>query len=269
MKEGAEHTRDWLRSVAASVDDRRGWDFSRMQTEREPVPWDYMEVAPHYLKPTDAVLDIGTGGGEKLLAFSPHFEMGVGIDPDPEMIRVAQENGARQPNVTFTEMGAEALAFPDSTFDVVLARHAPTVVPEAVRVLKPGGYFVTQQVGAENMANIREEFGTRRAHRGTGPRALHNDDHRARVDGLIKNGCRIVATGAYNVHYWVKDIPSLIFWFKAIAGGNEVPDGFTIDRDWQTVNRIITRYSTANGVLTNEHRTLLIARKGHAHGPST
>lgn len=77
-----------------------------------------------------------------------------------------------------------------------------------------------------------------------------------------------MANGAYNVHYWVKDIPSLIFWFRAIAGGNEAPDGFTIDRDWQPVDRIIARHSTTNGVLANEHRTLLIARKGEARGMS-
>lgn len=51
-----------------------------------------------------------------------------------------------------------------------------------------------------------------------------------------------MANGAYNVHYWVKDIPSIIFWFRAIAGGNEAPDGFTIDRDWQPVDRIIARH---------------------------
>ena len=148
-----------LKRVEDSIDDRRGWDFSRMQTGREPVPWDYIEIVARYLKPTDTVLDVGTGGGEKLLAFSPLFARGVGIDPDVDMIQVARENGATQPNVTFVEMGAERLAFPDATFDVVLTRHAPTVVSEVVRVLRPGGYFVTQQIGAGNMATIREAFG--------------------------------------------------------------------------------------------------------------
>ncbi len=46
------------------------------------------------------------------------------------------------------------------------------------------------------------------------------------------------------------------------AGANEVPAGFSIERDWQTVSRIIARYSTPRGIETNEHRTLLIAHKG-------
>ncbi|MDQ4100545.1 MAG: class I SAM-dependent methyltransferase [Chloroflexota bacterium] len=245
-----------LMEIAASVDERRGWDFSRMQTEREPVPWDYLEIVPRYLTFADAVLDIGTGGGEKFLAFAQYFEQGVGIDPDPDMIRAARENAASQPNVTFVEMGFEALSFPDATFDVVLNRHALLCVPEVVRVLKPGGYVVTQGVGAANMANIREAFGT-----GSGVR--YADEYRAAIDSLLAHGCRIVVTGSYNVRYWVKDLPSLIFWFKAIAGANEVPEGFSVERDWQIVKRIVAEWTTPRGVLTNEHRTLLIAQKEH------
>jgi SAM-dependent methyltransferase len=252
--EGAAYTYQQLRDIAATVGDRRGWDFSRMQTARDPVPWDYMEIVPRYLQRSDAILDVGTGGGERLIAFSQYFGTGVGIDPDPEMIGAARENGALHPNVTFVEMGAEALAFPEATFDVVLTRHAPVCVPEVVRVLKPGGYFVTQGIGALNMANIREAFGT-------GSSVQYEEDYRSSIDEFTRLGCRIVATGSYNVRYWVKDIPSLIFWFKAIAGANEVPEGFSIDRDWQAVSRIIAECSSPGGVLTNEHRTLLVAQK--------
>lgn len=250
-----------LRQIEATVTPRRGWDFSRMQTEREPVPWDYMEVVPNYLTPRDTVLDIGTGGGEKLLALSQHFGRGVGVDPDPEMIQAARENGAGQAKVTFEAMAAEALAFPDASFEVVLDRHAPIDVSEVVRVLKPGGYFVTQQVGTQNMGNICEEFGTGRTIRNVNHAALDDGDQRGLIEEFTRRGCRVLSSAAYNVHYWVKDIPSLIFWFKAIAGGNEIPKGFSIERDGHTVSRIIQRYSTAKGVQTNEHRTLVVVRK--------
>ena len=38
----------------------------------------------------------------------------------------------------------------DSCFDMVIDRHGDFNAEEIYRVLKPGGYFVTQQVGAEN-----------------------------------------------------------------------------------------------------------------------
>lgn len=249
-----EYTYEELRGIASEVEERIGWDFSRMRTEREPVPWDYLDVASHYITFTDAVLDIGTGGGEKLLALAGGAGSAVGVDPDPDMVQAAQGNGVGYPNVRFLQMGAEALALEDASFDVALTRHAPTHVPEVVRVLKSGGYFVTQEVGANNMSNIRQAFNT-------GSGTQYDEDERARLDAFTRLGCRIVATGAYDVRYWVKDIASLIFWFQAIAGANEVPEDFSIDRHWRVVQRIIAEHWTPNGVLTNEHRTLLVVQK--------
>ncbi len=193
-----------LRDLAATVGDRSGWDFSRMRTARGPVPWDYLEVVLRYLTESDVVLDVGTGGGERLVALAPSFASGTGVDPDPEMVRFARENGALAPNVTFLEMGAEALAFPEASFDVVLTRHAPVCVPEVVRVLKPGGHFVTQGVGARNMDNIRRAFGT-------GSPDRYDTEFRSTIAEFTERGCRIVATGDYDVRYWVEDVPSLIF----------------------------------------------------------
>ncbi len=130
----------------------------------------------------------------------------------------------------------------------------PVSVPEVVRVLKPDGYFVSQQAGPNNRANIRQAFDT-----GSGTR--YADDERARIDAFTRPGCRIVATAAYDVRYWVRDIASLIFWFGAIAGANEVPADFSIDRHWRVFQRIIAEYGTPKGVLTNEHRTLLVEQK--------
>lgn len=250
----SSHTREQLNEIAEAVGERNGWDFSRMQTERDRVPWEYLEIVPRYLRTTDAVLDIGTGGGEKLLTLSQYFEHGIGIDPDPDMIRTARETGSSQSTVAFEEMGAENLGFPDATFDVVLTRHAPIHVPEVTRVLKPGGYFVSQQVGVRNMANIRRAFRT-------GSDIEYDDEYRSWIDGFTSYGCRITATGTYDVNYWVKNISSLVFWFRAIAGAKEVPAEFSIDRHWQIINRIVSDYSDSRGVRTNEHRTLLIAQK--------
>ena len=46
--------------------------------------------------------------------------------------------------------GKEKLPFDDGCFDMVINRHGDFRADEIYRVLKPGGLFVTQQVGAEN-----------------------------------------------------------------------------------------------------------------------
>jgi SAM-dependent methyltransferase len=46
--------------------------------------------------------------------------------------------------------GKEKLPFEDGSFDMVINRHGDFNPKEIHRVLKPGGIFITQQVGAEN-----------------------------------------------------------------------------------------------------------------------
>jgi ubiquinone/menaquinone biosynthesis C-methylase UbiE len=150
-----------LKRIAETVGERSGWDFSRVRDERDPTPWDYADVVRRYLRPEDRVLDVGTGGGELFLELAPGFGEGVGIDFDAEMIRVARENAhdGSPSHVSFEPMDARSLRLPDGSFDAVLNRHAPTEAAEIVRVLRPGGVFVTQQVGRKNTENICSVFG--------------------------------------------------------------------------------------------------------------
>ena len=48
------------------------------------------------------------------------------------------------------------LAFADASFDMVINRHGDFYPDEIHRVLKPGGLFITQQVGAENDRELVE-----------------------------------------------------------------------------------------------------------------
>ena len=155
-----------LKQIADSIAPIHGWDFSRMRTRRDPVPWEYHEVVRAYLNPTSRVLDVGTGGGEGFLRLAPHFGSGVGVDPDPGMLRAARENAAAavagglpRDRVSFEPMPEDALPFPDASFDVVLLRHAPVLLDEVLRVLRPGGVFITHGVGTRNRRNIYRAFG--------------------------------------------------------------------------------------------------------------
>jgi phosphatidylethanolamine/phosphatidyl-N-methylethanolamine N-methyltransferase len=94
------------------------------------------------------VLEVGVGTGLSLPAYARHLEI-VGIDLSPEMLEKARErvSGERLRNVTgLYEMDAGELAFPDASFDTVVAMYVMTVVPdpekvmrELSRVCRPGG----------------------------------------------------------------------------------------------------------------------------------
>src|ERR1700722_2597244 len=146
-----------LDGLLAGVRTRRGWDFSGMNELRQPVPWDYPDVVLRYLRPADVVLDVGTGAGERLRDLASSFGHGLGIDADPEMVRLAREDPAVG-NLSF-QVCSERLESVPGTFDVILDRHAPFDLNAVAGRLRAGGYFITQQVGEWNMACVKAALG--------------------------------------------------------------------------------------------------------------
>jgi phosphatidylethanolamine/phosphatidyl-N-methylethanolamine N-methyltransferase len=84
------------------------------------------------------VLEVGVGTGLSLPCYGKHLEV-TGIDLSPEMLEKAKGRVERQrlDNVSsLHEMDAGALAFPDESFDTVVAMYVMTVVPDAERVMR-------------------------------------------------------------------------------------------------------------------------------------
>ncbi len=101
--------------------------------------------------PTDRLLDIATGGGNVARVFSPFVAEVVASDLTPRMLTAAAAAFAKLglANVRTVEADAEALPFPDASFEIVTCRIAPHHFPhpdrfiaEAARVLTPGGRFL-------------------------------------------------------------------------------------------------------------------------------
>ena len=244
-----------LEQISDAAGNLKGWDFSHMRTACGPVPWDYPKIACRFIRRTDSVLDVGTGGGEIFLGLAPHFEKGIGIDQSRKMIEQARQNKADWgiTNIDFDMMAANDLILPDARFDVVLNRHCYVDVRETVRVLRSKGYFITQQVACENTLNILEAFGW--------TFAIFRDGGSQPVDELSaefkRAGCRIIGMAEYDVPYWFLDVDSLVFWLKAVP----LPEPFDVHKHLDGVNRIINEYFTDRGIETNEQRELLIVQK--------
>jgi ubiquinone/menaquinone biosynthesis C-methylase UbiE len=108
-------------------------------------------VAIADLRPGEAVLDLGCGGGLDVFLAATRVGPGgrvVGVDASPEMVARARSSAARTRlnNVRFGEGSIEKLPFGAGAFDVVLSNcvinHCPdpgVVFREARRVLRPRG----------------------------------------------------------------------------------------------------------------------------------
>ena len=107
------------------------------------------------------ILDVGTGTGFFAILLAEKGHRVEGIDLTPAMLEEARTL-AKQRNldITFREMDAQNLAYPDGTFDVVISRNLTWTLPDPerayaswFRVLKPGGVLLN--FDAEYAAHVR------------------------------------------------------------------------------------------------------------------
>lgn len=103
-----------------------------------------------HLEPGSRVLEVGVGTGLSLTAYPPHCDV-LGVDLAEDMLSRAQRKVERQgwEHVELAVGDAQALDFPDESFDYVTSFHVVSVVPdprqmmrEMARVCRPGGRLV-------------------------------------------------------------------------------------------------------------------------------
>jgi phosphatidylethanolamine/phosphatidyl-N-methylethanolamine N-methyltransferase len=105
------------------------------------------------------ILEVGVGTGISLSNYSRQHRI-IGVDLSEAMLRKARRRVADLglTNVEKLEvMDAEHLSFPDALFDVVVAAHVISTVPnpetaldECARMLRPGGeMIVVSRIGAD------------------------------------------------------------------------------------------------------------------------
>lgn len=99
--------------------------------------------------PDQTVIDLGTGTGTLARGFALRGCKVVGVDPDPLMIRMAEEmDRQNKVNIKYVEAKAEVTGLDGGAADVVSAGQCwhwfdrPRANAEIIRLLKPGGKLV-------------------------------------------------------------------------------------------------------------------------------
>jgi len=140
-----------------------GWDFSWLadrRVEEEDSRWDYDERARKFIQRAASLVDLGTGGGERLSQLGPFPPLAVATEAygpnvpiarlrlQPLGVTVVQthpgvhDTRGPQPDGSFSE---RRLPFPAAHFELVLAHSSAFCPAEVFRVLRPGGTLLTAQ----------------------------------------------------------------------------------------------------------------------------
>ena len=141
------------------------WEFSMINYHEEILEdgFDYFKWIEKCTNNQSICLDLGTGGGEKLLKNYPKVKKIIGIDNSKEMIKTAninlEKSERKNENIEFIKMDINKLEFEENIFDVVTARHTNLNVEEIKRVLKSNGLLIIEGVAKDDCIELKEKVG--------------------------------------------------------------------------------------------------------------
>ena len=185
-----------MREKIISYWDRRAPSYSGVIEKNMADRWDdvwadmlisrFPEGAPGDLR----VLDIGTGPGFYAIILAERGYQVTAVDFSESMLAEARRNaGALADRIEFLPMDAQALTFPDDSFDVIVTRNLTWNLTDPVRayrewrrVLRPGGAALI--FDANWYAYLKDEEKKRAFDRDrANAKASGVEDHEAYEDG--------------------------------------------------------------------------------------
>ena len=143
-------------------EEAKDWNFDYFEIETEKLTrWDLFEELKKIVTKDSRILDLGTGGGEKLLKYFPDCKEIIGTDYSPEMIKTAKQNLKKsgRKNIKFRIMDNLAMDVPKNYFDVVVARHTVTDPKQIYDALKVGGVLLIAGVDKYDCYSLKYLFG--------------------------------------------------------------------------------------------------------------
>ena len=230
-----------------------GWDFSHLngRLEEPELPWDYRAKVLDFLKPESRILDMGTGGGEFLLSLRHPFRQTCVTESWEPNVRLCEKKLAP---LGITVRACEEngpIPYEDGRFDIVLNRHASYNIDEVRRVLKPGGYFITQQVGGSNGLRLRKLLCG--AETSIPDFNLENE-----LPRIMQAGFSVNYKNQSYTEYRFKDVGALVWYAKVIPW--EFPD-FTVDSCLPQLEVLDDLCEKQGYIPHTQHRFIIIARK--------
>lgn len=142
-------------------EETKDWNFDKFQIETESLTkWDFYDEIRKLATKNSKILDLGTGGGERVLKEFPEYQEILGTDYSKEMINTANKNLLKsgKQNISFKVMDNLDMKVPDNYYDIVVARNTPTDPKQIYKCLKKGGYLLIHGVDMYDCHSLKLLF---------------------------------------------------------------------------------------------------------------
>jgi SAM-dependent methyltransferase len=234
-----------------------GWDFSYLdgRWQEETPPWSYTDIVRAHLPQTDSLLDLGTGGGERLLKFQdlwpsktvateewePNFLLAL-ERLTPLGVEVVRANGDE----------VSPLPFPDKSFGMVISRHTAYNLAEVERVLKPGGIFLTQQVDGRWLQDLVRFMGAE-------PQWSYFTLNYTLGKLLRETNLQLQLAESWTGYLTFYDVGAIVYYVKAVPWSVE---GFSVETHLDKLLALQTRLEQEGNLRFKIGKLMLKAQKG-------
>ncbi|WP_433270231.1 class I SAM-dependent methyltransferase [Micromonospora vinacea] len=238
-------------AAAAPVD---GWGFGWLAgraTEERPQ-WGYARLVADRMAHADAALDVDTGGGEVLAEVPRPPKLLTATEAWPPNVEVARRT-LRRVGATVVAVAPDGpLPFRDASFDLVVSRHpVRTDWVETARVLRPGGTFLSQQIGNGTMRELSEAI--------LGPLPPPTQRHPEHaVAAAEAAGLRVVDLRRATLRATFSDVGAVVWFLRKVIW--TVP-GFTVDRYRAPLRDLHHRITNEGPFVAHAQRFLIEATR--------
>ena len=236
-----------------------GWDFSWFEgraTEERPS-WGYLRLMSERMASASAALDVQTGGGEVLARVSRPPALLLATESWPPNLEIARRN-LEPLGATVIEAADDAnLPFAEESFDLVVSRH-PVITrwDEIARVLRPGGIYFSQQIGAGTNRELTESI--------IGPQSVRETQRPGQVAAAAAAaGLEVADLRHESLRVTFNDIGAVVHFLRKVIW--TVPD-FSVVRYRSQLRSLHDRIERDGRFVCHAERILIEARKPGRRG---
>ena len=240
------------------------WDFSEIKCEEEILTdWNFFKQIEKHTNEKSLCLDIGTGGGEKVLKNYPSVGMIIATDFSREMIYTAKENAKKyqKKNIKFGVMDNLEMKFPSNLFDLVSARHTKIHAKQIHNCLTEGGTLVIEGVDQKDCWEIKKIFGKGQGYKDK--KAISEQDY----EDIINAEFSKVEKVKIRINEYYKseeDLLALLLKTPILDDFSEIEDSFEEhikSIDSKLFDEYVNRFKTTRGILLERVLYGIVAKK--------